>query len=252
VKYIIFSDVHSNLEALQTFLTSTDNEIDSIRLCLGDMVGYGSSPNECLDLVHERDIPVVMGNHDYALIDDGSEKQTFNWLAREAIEWQSTIIRQDNLERIRKYPFVQKIDSMVSICHSSFHYPSEFIYLFSPNQARASFSELKTHIGFFGHTHLPTVFVEHDSSDSYNSVTTEFVKGDNHVIQLNSEKRYLINPGSIGQPRDGDSRASFVILDTEKQSCTFRRMLYDSETESQRMLNLNLPETLARRILIGQ
>ncbi len=252
MKYIIFSDVHSNLEALLAFLKLTDEFDGHIRLCLGDIVGYGSSPNECLDMIHERDIPVVMGNHDYALVDNGSEKMSFNWIAREAIEWHASVLRYDNLKRIQNFPFVQIVDSTVSIAHSNFNVPADFIYLFDKRQAAFSFSGLKTQVGFFGHTHLPSVFTEEKSKAAKNRVSFDTIRGSNYTFAIEPGKRYLINPGSLGQPRDGDSRASYVVMDTDKMTCTFRRLSYDYHSESRRMLDRNLPKALARRILVGQ
>jgi len=159
MKYVIFSDVHSNYEALKTFLALTDDSPDLIRICLGDIVGYGACPNECLDLIHERDIPVVMGNHEYALIEP-VERHSFNMLAREAIKWQSKIIRPDNLERIKNYPYTLQLDDQVSITHSNFRVPADFEYLFENSKAKYSFSSMKTQVGFFGHTHVPMFFTE--------------------------------------------------------------------------------------------
>lgn len=250
MKYCLFSDVHSNYEALKTFLDFTDNLPDLKRVCLGDVAGYGSSPNECIEMLAERHIPVVMGNHDYGLLYP-KERDQFNFEARIAIEWQESIIKQGNLKLVSSYPFTLRINKWISVTHSNFSVPADFTYITHPRQALYSFTALKTEIGFFGHTHIPALFSDEPHQSVDNRVKCELIKGNQRKYYMDFGKRYLINPGSLGQPRDNDARSSYVIIDLYENTVTFLRMIYDIQKESRRMKELNLPFGLAERILVG-
>ena len=249
--YAIFSDVHSNFEALKSFFDQTDPEENLVRVCLGDLVGYAACPNECVGMIREREIPVVIGNHDLAVL-DLIEKESFNELARVAIEWHVETLSDDHKRYLSTLPFTQTIDDHFAITHADFSSPVEFPYVVDKRDASLSFSGLETQIGFFGHTHVPAICTEDESRPMDDWVTFELIYGDNQEVVLHPEKRYLINPGSIGQPRDGDPRAAYVIFEPEEMSVTYRRLSYDCEKEAERIRETAaLPPLMADRLLHG-
>lgn len=148
MRYAIFGDIHSNIEALQVFFKEIDKHTDIVPVCLGDIVGYSSSPNECVQLIRERNIPVVMGNHDMALFDPGL-KVTFNPSARTAIEWQTKHITPENMAYLKKLPYTLNIGRLFSITHSDFSCPSAFSYVNTIHDSLLSFAAMKTRVGFF-------------------------------------------------------------------------------------------------------
>ncbi len=246
MKYVIFGDIHSNYEALKTFFLLTDPLKNIQRICLGDIVGYAAHPNECLEMIHRREIPTVMGNHEYAIINP-VERETFNHIARTAIEWQYSQLTRIHCNLIGQYPYVLPIDDLFTVTHADFHTPETFSYLNSEEDARFSFAELDTQIGFFGHTHLPMIFIE----DHDRQIECLPIYGNSESLPLEEGKRYLINPGSLGQPRDGNCRAAYAMLDSEEMTITFHRIDYDIEKEMESIKDADLPEILADRLKIG-
>lgn len=250
MKYAVFSDIHSNYEALKTFLLFTDSIPNLKRLCLGDIVGYSTRPNECIRLLVEREIPLIMGNHDCAIYSE-EERSKFNPLALKVIDWQAQILLPEYRKLLVDLPLTRQINDLISITHGDFSSPTEFLYITTVNQARRSMNAMPTPIGFFGHTHIPMIFTQYPDNPEGQDVTCQIVKKANYTYYLDPHARYLINPGSLGQPRDGEPRASFVILDTSGLSLTFLRYEYDYLTESQRIRDAKLPLMLADRILEG-
>ncbi len=255
MKYIIFSDVHSNLEALETFLALTDRQDDWRLICLGDVVGYGACPNECLDQLRERKIPILMGNHEKAIWDE-EERESFNRYARTAVEWQINILTLSNQSFLRELPYTEDISdengNAFSITHADFFDPPLFLYLTSLQSAGYSFTAMERDIGFFGHTHLPGVFIETLEETSNERFSYTVIRGTDYKLFLEENHRYLFNPGSIGQPRDFDNRASYLIFDSDEMSVMWRRVSYKVQIESDRIHRAQLPAFLAERIQIGQ
>jgi len=249
MRYAIFGDVHGNLEALSTFFDLIDGD-GIIPVCLGDIAGYGACPNECLQMIREREISTVIGNHDYAVLDH-NEANLFNDLAREAIEWHSEVIFSRYKSYLYSLPWVTVINDNFSITHSDFTTPKKWIYVQTQNTAYHSFAGLDTHIGFFGHTHIPSVFTLNYTDDKKLYIKCEAVHGNQHVIQIDEEKSYLINPGSLGQPRDRDPRSSFMIFDEEEMTVTSCRFQYDHHAAAERIVQAGLPEIFAQRLLEG-
>ncbi len=249
--YIIFSDIHSNLEALNTLIQATKNIPNSQWICLGDVVGYASHPNECIQLLRRYNIPTVIGNHDYALLHT-SERRKFNQLALEAIYWQLKIIKNVHNTFIKELPFTRQFGEEFSVTHSDFSSPSNFFYVDNVYAAEKSFKAMMSPMGFFGHTHLPMIFEEEPGQNGRlcPRITMQSIQG-KRMIHLKRDRRYLINPGSIGQPRDGDPRLSFVVFDSKEMVVTFQRMNYNIEHESERMIEAQLPIELAERIKVG-
>ena len=192
MKYAVIADVHSNLEALERALEEIrKRNVDHV-ISLGDVVGYGANPSECLKLVCETADETIMGNHDQA-VEDVQLRNYFSDWAREAIAWTTEHLRCEEKKQIRKFtPLAIDKKADVTWTHGSIHEPGEFHYLFSEQDAKPSFRSLETRIGFFGHTHIPTLFL--------GSGEVRYLPAG--IYELPRTSRVLINPGSVGQPRD--------------------------------------------------
>ncbi|RJP30566.1 MAG: metallophosphoesterase [Candidatus Omnitrophota bacterium] len=250
MKYVIFGDIHSNLEALKTFFLLTDPLKNIKRICLGDIVGYAAHPNECIEMIQKRDIPAVMGNHELAILNP-IERETFNHVARKAIEWQSATIHDQNRKTISRFPYTLHFDGLFDVTHANFFNPEIFSYMNSDEEAERAFSALQTNLGFFGHTHVPRIYTQNPHPGRTEPIQMETIYGEKVKITLENNKRYLINPGSLGQPRDGDPRAAYAVLDSEEMSVTFHRIPYDVEKEARHVRETHLPDILATRLLVG-
>lgn len=234
MRIAIISDIHSNLEALTKAFEIIDTKnVDEI-VCLGDIVGYGANPNECVELIKKRVKYAVIGNHDYAVAVDPSELLYFSSHARESDLWTREVLTKENLDFLKSLPFTISFKDLLFV-HSSPAQPREWEYIFTEAQARVQFSYFKEKICFIGHSHLPGIFPE---TGSYNG-------------KLDRNTRYIINVGSIGQPRDGDWRLSFGIFDINTWTYEQIRSEYDVEKASTKIIQNGLPELLAKRILVG-
>lgn len=247
MKYAIFSDVHSNLNALTELFHRLENDPEVLPVCLGDVVGYASKPRECLRFLHERDVPMVMGNHDYAFNHD-EELVRFNEYAKAAILWQRTQLTETDAKILSQLPFTIEFDGLFSVAHADFSNPPGFIYVIDQYTARMSFASMNTPIGFIGHTHVPFVVAFDPDTKAIDFYSIEKL---DISISLDPKLSYLINPGSVGQPRDGDPRGSYLLFDTDCLSVSFHRFDYNYEDESQRILDARLPASLAERIQFG-
>jgi predicted phosphodiesterase len=250
MKYAVFSDIHSNYEALKTFLVQTDSASNLKRICLGDVVGYAARPNECIRLLIERDIPIIMGNHDYAIYST-EERIKFNDNALRVIEWHAQILLPEYRKMLVELPFSRKIGKLLSFTHADFSEPEKFHYVTTNDEAHVSMNSMPTPIGFFGHTHIPVVFTQFPDRENGDDIQCKIIKKSNHTLYLDQSARYMINPGSIGQPRDKDPKASFVVFDDEDLSVTFYRYNYNKKAESDCIRLAKLPHKLADRILVG-
>jgi predicted phosphodiesterase len=234
LRIAIISDIHSNLEALtRAFEIIETKNIDEI-VCLGDIVGYGADPNECVELIRKRVKYVVIGNHDYAVAVDPSELAYFSSHARESDLWTREVLTRENLEFLKSLPFTISFKNLLFV-HSSPAQPREWEYIFTDAQAKVQFRYFNEKICFIGHSHLPGIFPE---KGFYNG-------------KLEKNSRYIINVGSVGQPRDGDWRLSFGIFDTDTWTYEQIRSEYDVEKASTKILQKGLPEFLAQRLLVG-
>ena len=240
MKYAVISDVHSNLEALECVLTEIRRRKADQIICLGDVVGYGANPSECLKLVREASQEVIMGNHDRA-VEDIKLRDYFNDWAREAIEWTAGILSNGEKKEIRKFPPVV-IDRKQNVtwAHGSPYKPEEFHYLFSEADTKPSFKILETDFCFFGHTHIPSLFTSKTHEARY--LTTG-------SYQLARGERYLINPGSVGQPRDRNPKLSFALFDSDQLTLEILRLDYDNKKAADKIRKAGLPAYLADRLL---
>jgi diadenosine tetraphosphatase ApaH/serine/threonine PP2A family protein phosphatase len=232
MRIAVISDIHSNLPALlRTFEEIDQLSVDRV-FCLGDIVGYGPSPNECIALVQERCAAVVKGNHDGGVIGD-VPLDHFNTYGQSAIRWTKKHITRKNAEYLSSLPLL-RVEDDITLAHASPLHPEDWRYIFSWPDAERSFSAFSTHICFIGHTHIPVVVGEDGSVNMYR-------KG----------KRYLINVGSVGQARDGNPRATFGLLDTGNASFEIVRVTYDIEATASAILAARLPDYLAHRLFLG-
>jgi putative phosphoesterase len=245
MRYLIFSDIHGNLEALNALLKFAQKRKIDHFVFLGDLVGYGASPNETIQKVRNlRPLAIIRGNHDKA-VSGFDSIETFNPIAAAAIHWtKKSILKKNNefLGRIRKGPLV--INNQFEICHGSPF--DEDYYIFGEFDADEAFDYLKTALCFFGHTHFPFVYTKRD-----NVVEGTFLEGNSEEVKLEKGVTYLINPGSVGQPRDRNSRAAFAIYDSDQSLIKFFRLEYDIKEAQDKIIKENLPPALAERLSLG-
>ncbi len=240
MRYAVISDVHSNLEALEAVLEALSREGVNRLLCAGDMVGYGADPAACLGLVRREIHQAVLGNHDDAAIGQ-MDLNWFNQPAASAVRWTREHLGEPDREYLKGLPLVWKNEE-VMMAHGSLYEPEEFHYLFDPTEAKASFSLQETPVAFIGHTHVPGLFVQEGSRVSFLRPVQ---------IQLGPSLKYLVNVGSVGQPRDGDPRACFALYDTDSRTVEFRRVSYPIEKTQAKIRAAGLPQLLAERLACG-
>ena len=252
LRYLILSDIHANSDALEAVLAAAPAATWDRLVVLGDLVGYGAQPNAVVDQVRALDpIAVIRGNHDKAAcgIEDGSN---FNYVARLAAEWTTAALTADNLAYLRALPAGPlAIDDRVEICHGAPF--DEDHYIFDTEDARCALDAASRPLCLFGHTHLPVVFNRHASTlegfvpDGRNDMPVSDIP-----VSMGEGIAYLVNPGSVGQPRDGDPRAAFAIYDSERSTLTLRRVPYAVDAAQRRIMSAGLPASLANRLAIGR
>lgn len=243
MRIAVLSDIHANLVALDAVLERVADPsagIDAI-WHLGDIVGYGPDPDGVVDRLGELGVSGIEGNHDAAAL-GGPEIDWFNPDARRAMEWTRAVIRPATRSWLAGLTPVRTVGDM-TLVHGSPRDPI-WEYVTSVPVARANLAVLATRIGLHGHTHLPAAFVEEDGAIEVVS------PGDGSVLELRG-RRALVNPGSVGQPRDGDPRAAYLVLDTTADSVTWRRVPYDIASVQQAMKAAGLPSWLIARLAVG-
>ncbi len=240
--YLIFSDVHSNLEALQAFFEIAEETPHDKLVCLGDIVGYGADPNPVLDLIREKVDIILAGNHDYAACDKISIS-SFNPYAYHATLWTQKALTKENHEFLRSLPIYLEDEGIIWV-HSSPFEPEDWHYLNSHEDALENFEALEKELCFMGHTHKPVAFEEVSKGD------IKPLKGP--TIKLNSGSRYLINVGSLGQPRDRNPESCFTKFDSCARELSFHRFSYNLEETQRKILKNGLPPFLAQRLSQGR
>jgi len=232
MKYAIISDIHSNLEALTKALEIIDQRsVDEI-ICLGDIVGYGANPNECLALIRQECSNVIRGNHDEALFNE-SMTIRFTEDARSAIEWTRKRISEENISYLRTLPLSIKKDDLFFV-HASPCYPEQWKYILEDHAAAIALQCFSESLCFIGHTHAPAMF-----------------SSAGQVFSITKDEHYLVNVGSVGQPRDRITDLSFGIFDADTWSYENIRSPYNVETAVRKILNSGLPPRLGQRLLKG-
>jgi predicted phosphodiesterase len=242
MRVAVISDVHGNLAALDAVLEEIRRaELDAV-WCLGDTVGYGPRPNECTALVRERCAIVLGGNHDF-VVAGTMEIDSFSAAARDAAEWTQTVLDDASLQFLRGLDPVARVEGC-ALYHGSARDPV-WEYVLSDEAAWWTFQATTEPLVLVGHSHVPLT-ISFDGDSLHGGVAD-----DGEEVDL-SEKRWLLNPGSVGQPRQGDPRAAFLLLDLDARRATFRRVEYDVERTQTEMREEGLPEMLAARLALGQ
>ena len=236
----IISDIHANLEALEEAFRHIDKAgVDEI-LCLGDIVGYGANPNECVDLVRGRCDHVLLGNHDAAAVGLTSVEY-FNAHARRAAEWTTGQLTGENAAYLESLPMIHRTEDFYAV-HASPHELEEWHYVTNQAIADEAFISFDDWLCFLGHSHVPVVFRERGARGE------RLREG---VIGFKRGERYIVNVGSVGQPRDNDARLSFGIYDSSVRELKLRREEYDVGSASTKILEAGLPDMLATRLHLG-
>lgn len=246
MRYLVISDIHANLEALDAVLAAAPpGKYDRV-LVLGDLVGYGADPNPVIDRVRALNpLSVIRGNHDKAScgLDDGS---SFNQIARFAAAWTGEALTADNRHYLRDLPAGPVIiDDRTEICHGAPF--DEDHYIFDGNDARRALDASERDLCLFGHTHLPVVFF-----DEAGDIGGEIPEGAVHEVSLQDGVKLLVNVGSVGQPRDGDPRAGYAMFDSGSRKLVLYRVPYPVEIAQRKIVAAGLPHTLANRLAIGR
>lgn len=246
-RLLILSDIHANLTALEAALQAVRGQWDS-GVCLGDVVGYGPDPNQVIERVIALGLKTIRGNHDKA----GSgvaEGDDFNPIARAAVEWTRDQLSPENLHWLRDLPPGPLLDDGVAYVHGAVGDEDE--YVFSPEGALPGLRHSPASLTFFGHTHVQGGFLlRNDRVEGFRPAIDGPLGS--AELTLEPDVRYLINPGSIGQPRDGDPRAGFLLFDSDRQEVQFWRVTYDVEAVQKRMEHAGLPDPLVLRLAFGR
>jgi predicted phosphodiesterase len=240
MRFAIFSDIHANLEAFEAVMADARARKCTDFVCLGDVVGYNANPRECVAQVREMDCPIVKGNHDEqaSLIESSRD---FNEMAEQAIQWTRDNLTEDDKEWLRDLRLQRQVRDF-TIVHATLDTPEQWGYVFNNLDAAASFTYQHTTVCFFGHTHVPMAFIR---DDGVHRVRME-------QLRIEPSKKYFINVGSVGQPRDADWRAAYCVYDIENNSVEQRRLKYDVATAQKKIINAGQPHLLADRLAIGR
>jgi diadenosine tetraphosphatase ApaH/serine/threonine PP2A family protein phosphatase len=241
--YGLISDIHGNLEALDAVLAEL-TDVDGF-LCLGDIVGYGADPVACLARVRELpNLICVAGNHDLAAV-RSYDLSWFNPFARAAIEWTADRLSDEQKSYLRSLPSTAHVDSALLV-HGSL--PNEMDYITSPAEARLCFDAMPGDLALVGHTHVAEYYQARRRS-RFPQQTSLWSGGE---VEVRDNTRYIVNPGAIGQPRDGNPAASFGAWEVESGTITVRRISYDIEATQAKMREARLPEYLLKRLSVGR
>jgi predicted phosphodiesterase len=262
MRVLILSDIHGNLVALESVLSAADGAYDAI-WCLGDIVGYGPRPNECAELVRERAALCVMGNHDWAVLDrDGITVDDFNPQARQVVLWtreQLTASNRAYLAGLPHTPIHPPSTDAILITHAS---PREPVweYILTPSIAMENFAVFDEAICLVGHTHKPAIYRwrlhidEMAERNGYHPATVDYLQphaGQWVHLATSASQRLIVNPGSVGQPRDNDARAAYAILELPTLRWCYERVAYPIELTQGQMRQAGLPKRLIDRLSFG-
>ncbi len=241
MKLALISDVHGNQEALEAVLRDTEKQGAESLHFLGDAVGYGCNPNECVRLIKKHCDIKLLGNHDYAAM--GLEAtDNFNQAARQSMSWTQEELSQKTIQTLSNFE-MSAVYLDYFLVHASPGQPEEWNYILDMESALGEFDNFSQGICFVGHSHLPTCYKRDDKGGLIQDTGGE-------IIFLQNCK-YIINIGSVGQPRDNNPRACYVLIDTESKKLTYRRVDYDIKKTQDKMMKARLPEFLIKRIAIG-
>jgi predicted phosphodiesterase len=242
MRVLLISDIHANLLALDAVLASTKDH-DAV-WCLGDIVGYGPAPNECIERLRGLEPVCLAGNHDWAALGKLDVRE-FNPDARRAIEWTQSVLKSENREWLLQMPEIKSLrETDITLVHGSPRHPI-WEYILSSGLAAENMPHFNSSVCLFGHTHVPILY--HQPVEG-GHVTTHRLNVDEPLVL---DKKMLVNPGSVGQPRDRDPRAAYALIELESRSLSYRRVAYDIAGTQQAMVKANLPRRLVERLDYG-
>ncbi|MCK4330733.1 metallophosphoesterase family protein [candidate division WOR-3 bacterium] len=240
MRLAIISDIHANLEAFEAVLRKIDDIKPDNILCLGDIVGYGPNPNECLQKVKKIVDVSVVGNHEYGVL-GLTDLRYFSVNARLACEWTKDVLTDDNMSYLSNLP-IQVVREHMLLVHSTPKAPEEWNYILSIQDAFYQFNDLTEKVCLIGHSHEPITFTKGNE-------TCGII--DDKKFLIKEDSKYIINCGSVGQPRDNDPRASFCLINEEKEEVQIIRVPYDIDKVQRKIIERGLPRFLAERLSIG-
>lgn len=242
MRYALISDIHGNLEAFEAVLGAIKKEGVGKYLCIGDIVGYGADPEKVLSLVQSLSPEaIVAGNHEWGLV-ERLDLDYFNEEAKEAVLWTKKMLDKGAIDYFKSLDLIYE-KGEVTLVHGSLESPEEFHYIVDEGDAYITSQLSKTRLCFVGHSHMPGIF--YCADDAMKRVK----RG---KVNVDPDKKYVINIGSIGQPRDGDPRASYCIYDSSENTIEIKRVAYDIDTAKDKILEAGLPSSLAYRLLEGR
>ncbi len=244
MKIALISDIHANLEALEAVLADIATRKVDETLCLGDIVGYGANPNECIELIKKSCTMVLLGNHDAAAVGMLST-QHFNIHAKIAIEWTTDNLKKWGSDYLKKLP-LKEIRFTHTLVHATPYEPNMWYYITSLEEAAFNFQFFETQFCFVGHTHIPIIIVLEQEKEVY------VHQGESLQYADLANVRFLINVGSVGQPRDRNSKSCYGIIDTDAKVFTYHRIAYDVQKAQAKMRKIKMPEFLITRLEEGR
>lgn len=240
-KYAVISDIHGNLEAFQAVLKAIEQEEVGKIFCLGDLVGYGPNPNECIDLARAKSDIIVAGNHDWAVI-GLTDTGYFNPYAKAAVDWTADTMTAENHGFLKELPIIKRVQEKgLFLVHATPENPDQWNYILTYQGARKSFEYLPDRFCFIGHSHVPAIIEEGPHGE---------LTGYSDQIIFRNGCRYIINVGSVGQPRDGNPDAAYAIFEDDK--VIINRIPYDISLTQKKMREVKLPEYLIERLVCGR
>ncbi len=238
--YAVLGDIHSNLEALTVVIEDAEKHGVNAYVCVGDIVGYNANPSECLEKVREISAGVSRGNHDHYCAHDEC-LEDFHPLAANVIDWTRKQLTEEQIRYLKNLKYSTRVDGF-TLVHSTLDMPEKWGYVFDTLEADAHFNYQSTSVCFHGHTHVPLVFEKSGRAKRLFA----------NKLKLSLGVKYYVNVGSVGQPRDGNPDASYVIYNMEKREIVFRRLKYDVAAAQAKIREVGLPERLAKRLELGK
>jgi len=243
----ILGDVHSNLEALEAVVKAMKNDGVDHWLQVGDVVGYGPDPQQCIDRIQDLGATVCLGNHDAAVVGI-LDTDYFNEYAQRAVLWTRDNIRPEDFQWLKDLPYLIK-NEPYSLVHGTLNKPEEFGYVMSPVEAKDCLRLQDTLLCFVGHSHVPAIYME---KPDMGPTELDVIFGRSELeLDVADCSKVLVNVGSVGQPRDEDPRAAYALFDTDSKRASIRRVEYDIATVQKKIRDAGLPEMLAHRLSLG-
>lgn len=240
MRYGIFSDIHGNIEAFKTALEHYKKENIDKFIFLGDIVGYGANPNEAIAILSALNPVCVAGNHDWAAIGELSADY-FNEYSKKAIFWTKACLSDSEKAYLKSFPLLYNEKNFLCV-HGSLKEPEKFNYIWGLNEARENFELMKTNILFVGHSHRAQIYYKNKDGIFFHTDAS---------ISIKKEEKYIINVGSVGQPRDRDSRLSLCVYDSEENIVSIKRLVYNITLTADKIIKAGLPQMLATRLFAG-